>query len=142
MAEGNISQKFRLKNINENIDYLTEETNQNNLISKRNKKVCTTLNYIAHLLNLAFVVARSVPISAFASLNSILIDIAKSAVWLKHFAITAGIKKYKSITKKKNAKHDKIVLLAKPKLNSKEILISRALINTYISHDVFRMIWK
>ena len=51
--------------------------------------------------------------------------------------ITAGIKRYKSIIKKKKKKHDKIVLLAKSKLNSIEILISEELIDSYISHDEF-----
>ena len=46
------------------------------------------------------------------------------ATGLKIYAITAGIKKCKSILKKKRKKHDKIELLAKPKLNSIEVLIS------------------
>ena len=37
--------------------------------------------------------------------------------------------------KKKKKKHDKIVLLAKSKLNSTEVLISKALIDSNISHD-------
>ena len=56
-----------------------------------------------------------------------------SPVGLKICAITAGIKKYKSIKKKK--KHDKTVLLAKSKLNSKKVLISKALTESIISHD-------
>ena len=51
--------------------------------------------------------------------------------------ITAAIKKYTSVIKKKKKKHDKIVLLAKSKLNTIENLISRALIDTVISHDEF-----
>ena len=43
----------------------------------------------------------------------------------------------KSIIKKKRKMHDKIVLPAKAKLSSIEVLHSRALINSYISHDVF-----
>ena len=42
---------------------------------------------------------------------------------------------FKSIIKKKRKKHDKIVLLAKSKLNSIEVLISKALIDSVISHD-------
>ena len=42
------------------------------------------------------------------------------------------IKKYKSIIKKKKKKHDKIVLLVKYKLNSIEVLISKALIDSVI----------
>ena len=34
-------------------------------------------------------------------------------------------------------KHDKIVLLGKNKLNTIEVLISTALIDSYISHDEF-----
>ena len=43
---------------------------------------------------------------------------ASSAIGLKICAITAGIKEYMSIIKKKKKKHDKILLLAKSKLNS------------------------
>ena len=43
-----------------------------------------------------------------------------------------------NIKKKKN--HDKVVLLAKYKLNSIEVLISKALIDSVISHDEFVLI--
>lgn len=48
--------------------------------------------------------------------------------------MTAGNKTYKSINKKKD---DKIVLSTKNKLNNVEVLISKDLINTYISQDEF-----
>ena len=79
-------------------------------------------------------------ISAFASLAGILIGITSSAIGLKICAIAAGIKKYKSIIKKKKKKHDKIVLLAKSKLNSIEVLVSKALIDSVISHGEFVLI--
>ena len=44
---------------------------------------------------------------------------------------------YKLMIKKKKKKHDKIVLLAKDKLNSIEVLVSKALIDSNISHDKF-----
>ena len=47
-------------------------------------------------------------------------------VGLRSCVITAVIKKRKSIIKKKKRKHDKIVLLAKSKLNSIEVLICKA----------------
>ena len=46
MAEESISQEFRLKNIDEARSYLIEEINRNKLISKKQKNLCTTLNYI------------------------------------------------------------------------------------------------
>ena len=49
-------------------------------------------------------------------------------------AITAGMKKYHSIIKKKQ---DKTVLPAKSTLHSIEILISKALIDSNICHDNF-----
>ena len=51
--------------------------------------------------------------------------------------MTARIKKYKSIIKKKNNQHFKIVLLAKTKLNAINILISNALIDSYINYKEF-----
>ena len=56
---------------------------------------------------------------------------------LKVCAITAEIKKYKSIIKRKKKKHDKLVFLAKSKLNRIEFLISKSLIDSSISHDDF-----
>ena len=50
MAKKNISQEFRLKNIDETRNYLIEEINQSSLISKKCKRICTTLNYIEHFL--------------------------------------------------------------------------------------------
>ena len=58
----------------------------------------------------------------------VLVGSTSSAVGIKIFAITAGVKYYKSIIKKKKKKHDKIVLLGKDKLNTIEVLISKALI--------------
>ena len=63
--------------------------------------------------------------------------ITSSVIGLKICAIAAGIKKYKSIIKEKKKKHDKIVLLAKSKLNSIEVLLSKALMDSNISHDEF-----
>ena len=52
-------------------------------------------------------------------------------------AIIAGIKKNKSIIKKKKKKHDKLVLLRKDKLNTIDVVISKALIDSYIGHGEF-----
>ena len=46
MVEENISQEFRLKNIDETRNYFFEEIKQNELMSKKHKKVCTILNSI------------------------------------------------------------------------------------------------
>ena len=99
-------------------------------MSKKDKKVCRILNYIDHLLIIISTITGCVSISAFASLVGIPIGITSSPVGLKICAITAGIRKYKSVLKKKEKKHDKIVLLAK----------SKALTDSNISHDEFVLI--
>ena len=84
MAEENISQEFRLKNIDETRNYLIEEINRNELMSKKHKKVCTTLNYIEHFLILVSTITGWVSISAFASLTGILIGIYQFSNWIKN----------------------------------------------------------
>ena len=81
-----------------------------------------------------------ISISDFASLIGIPIKIRSSAIGLKICAIAAGIKTFKSIIKKKKRKHDEIVFLAKFKSNEIDVLISKALIDSNISHDEFVLI--
>ena len=70
-------------------------------MSRKHKKVCTTLNYIEHFLIIASAITGCNSISAFASLPGIPIGVTSSAMGLKICAIAAGIEKYKSIIKKK-----------------------------------------
>ena len=87
MAEENISQEFRLKNIDETRNYLIEEINQNELMSKKHKKVCTTLNYIECFLILASIITECILISVFASVVGIPIGITSSAIRLKFYTM-------------------------------------------------------
>ena len=81
------------------------------------------LDHIVQLLILVSTANVCVSISLFASLVGIPIGIASSEVGLKICVITAGVKKYKSLYKKKRKKDDKIILLAKDKQNTTEVLI-------------------
>ena len=83
------------------------------MICRKQKKVCTTLNYIENFLILASTITGCISISAFASLLGIPVGITSSAIGLKICAIAAGIKKYKSLIKKKKKKHDNIVFFSK-----------------------------
>ena len=91
-----------------------------------------TLNFIEHFLIL---VTGCISISVSAFLHGISIGITISAIGLNICAIIAGIKKYKSIIKKKKKKHDKLVLSAKTNI---KVLIFKALIDSNISHDVIK----
>ena len=67
----------------------------------------------------------------------------ESASFTLIFSLTTGIlKKLLDITRKKEKKHDKILMLAKSKLNSINTLISQALIDMDISHEEFITILK
>ena len=85
---------------------------------------------------MASVVAGYVPISSIASLGSIPIGITSSSVGLKNWKITAGIQKIIKIIeliqqlRKKKTKHK---VAKTSKINTIEVSISRALINSYIS---------
>ena len=57
-----------MKKADEKINYLNEEINQNELMSKKDRKVFTILNDIEHLLILVSTVTGCVSISAFGSL--------------------------------------------------------------------------
>ena len=83
MSKENISQEFRMKNIDETRNYLIEEINRNELMSKKHKKVCTSLNYIEHFLILASTITGCISVSAFTSLIGIPIGITSSAIGLK-----------------------------------------------------------
>ena len=124
-----------MKEIDKIRNYFIEEIKQNELISKKHKN-CKILNYTKHLLVLAFRATGCASISAFASLVCILVGIVSSATTIKICVIAAGYK-YKSITKKEKKKSNKIVLLAKTKLTTVEVFISKVLIDSNISHDEF-----
>ena len=85
-------------------------------------------DYIEHFLILASTIAGCISISTFTSLVGITIGITSSEMELKICA-------RKLIIKKKKKKHNKVVLLAKSKLNNIEVLISKVLINSSVSHD-------
>ena len=53
MVEENISQEFRLKNIDE-----ASNIKQYELMSETRKNIYTTLNYITHFLILAYTISR------------------------------------------------------------------------------------
>ena len=89
------------------------------------------------MLILTSTVTSSVSISEVTSLVCVPVGIKSSALEIKICAITAGIKKCKSMTKKKKKNHDKIVLFRKDKLNTIEALIFKALIDSRISYDEF-----
>ena len=122
--------------MDETRNYLLDEIKHNDLMSETYKKSCKYLNYVENLLILSLTITGCVWMSIFAS--SVHINVVTiSSVGIIIFAIIEGIKKYKTMTKKKKKKHDKTKLLGKDELNTIEVLISKVLIDSYVSHDEF-----
>ena len=67
MAEKSVSQEFKLKKQVRQINSHAEETDQNEFVSEKYKKIGITLNYIEHLLILTSAVTGCVSVSALAS---------------------------------------------------------------------------
>ena len=104
-------------------------------MNNKNKKVCTTLNYIEHFLNLVFEVTVCISISAFTSFIDISKAIMSSSIELNICAIIARVKMYKSIIKKKKKKHDEIALLAKTNLDCNVFAVCVTIKNQNLSKN-------
>ena len=84
-----------------------------------------------------------VSIISFTSIIGAPVGIASASFTLIFSQTTGIVKKLLNITrKKKKKKHDKILMLAKSKLNSIDTLIYQALIDMDISHEEFITILK
>ena len=70
------------------------------------------------------------------------VGIASASLTLIFSLATGIVKKLLNITRNKDKKHDKNLMLTKSKLNSIETLISQALIDLDISHERFIRILK
>ena len=120
--------KFRLDEISNIENYFIEEINQRKSCSQKLNKYVTTFDYIDKTLIVLSATAGGVSIISFTSIIGAPVGIA-SAIFTLIFSLTTGIvKKLLNITRKKKKKHDKILMLAKSKLNSSETLISQALL--------------
>ena len=105
-------------------------------------KNVAAFDYIDQASIVSGAASGGVSIISFTSIFGAPVGIA-SASFTLFFPLTTGIvKKLLNITRKKKKKHDKILMLAKNKLNSIETLISQALIDMEITHKEFITILK
>ena len=132
--------KFRLGQIVEIEDYFHQEINQRKSCSKKLSKYVTAFDYIDKILIVLSATSSGVSIISFTSIIGAPVGIA-SASFTLIFSLTTGIiKKLLSITRNKKKKHDKILVLAKSRLDSIENLLFQALIDMEISHGEFNAI--
>ena len=132
-----VQTKIRLNKITKIENYFHHNINQRKSCSKKLSKYVAAFDYIDKIL---IVLSSGVCIISSASVAGAPVGIA-SAIFTLIFSLTTGIvKKLLNITRKKKKKHDKILMLAKSKLNSIETLVSQALIDMEISHEEFNAI--
>ena len=81
-----------------------------------------------------------ISIISFTSVIGIPAGLASASFTLVVSLTTGIIKKLLKITRNKKKKYNKIIMLAKTKLNSIENLMSQALINLEISHEELKTI--
>ena len=131
-------QQFRLNKINEIKDYFLAEIRERELISKNFSKYIAFLDYFDKSLNVLSLLSGSISIASFASIIGAPTGIIGASCGFT-FSITSGfIKKFlKTIRKRKN---NKIVMIARSKLNSMESKISKALVDNKISHEDFEIL--
>ena len=134
--------KIRLDKITEIGHYFHQEINQRKSCSKKLSKYVTAFDYIDKILIALSATSGGVSITSFTSAVVAPVGIA-SASFTLIFSLTTGIvKKLLSITRNKKKKHNKILMLAKIKLNSIETLISQALNDMEICHEEFIAIFN
>ena len=134
--------KFRLNKITKIENYFNQEINERKTCSKKLSKYVAAFDYIDKVLMVLSAKCGGVCIIFSVSVVGASARIAAASFTL-FFSPTIGIiKMLLSITRNKNKKHDKIIMLAKSKLNSIETLVSQALIDTEISNEKFITIMK
>ena len=133
-------QQFRLNKINEIKNYFLAEITERELISKNISKYIASLDYFDKSLNILSILSGSISIASFASVIGAPAGIIGASCGFT-FSITSGfVKKFLKTIRNKKKKHNKIVMLARSKLNSAESKISKALVDNEISHEDFEKI--
>ena len=133
-------QQFRINKINEIKDYFIAEIKERELMSKRLSKYIASFDYFDKSLIVLSVATSSISIASFATVIGAPVGIISASCSLA-FSITTGfVKELLKTTRKKKKKPNKIVMLARSKLNSIESKISEIFINNEISHEDFMTI--
>ena len=133
-------QHIRLNEINEIKDYFVAEIKERELMSKRLSKYIAFCDYFDKSLIVLSATSGSVSIASFATVIGTPVEIARASLSLAFSLSTGIVKKLLKTTRNKKKKHNKVIMLARSKLNSIESKVSEALINNEISHEDFMII--
>ena len=129
--------KYRLDEINKVKEYFDNEIKERKDIIKKLNKYLVSFYYLDKVFITLSASFGTLSIASYAAVVGIPVGIAGSSLTLI-FTIGTGINKsLLKVTKKRKNKHNKIIALAKSKLNMIDTLLSSALNDSKISHKEF-----
>ena len=129
--------KYRLDEINKIKEYFDNEIKERKEIIKKLNKYLISFDYLDKIFITLSASFGTLSIASHATVVGIPVGIAGSSLTLI-FTIGTGLNKsLLQITKKRKKKHNKIITLAKSKLNTIETLLSNALNDSKTSHEEF-----
>ena len=132
--------KYRLDEINNIKEYFNTEIKERKDIIRKISKYIVAFDYADKVFITLPASFGTLSIASYATVVGIPAGIAGASLTLI-FTITIGVvKTLLNITRKKKKKHNKIIALARSKLNIIENLISQALIYFEITHEEFSKI--
>ena len=140
MSELNNLTKFRLDEINKIKDYFNSKIKERKDIIKKISKYIVAFDYVDKLFITLSASFGTLSIVSHATIVGIAVGIAGASLTVIFTATTGIVKKSLNVTRKMKKKHNKIIALARSKLNIIETLISRALTDFDISHEEFTKI--
>ena len=132
--------KYRLDEINNIKEYFNTEIKEIKDIIKKISKYIVVFDYADKVFVTLSAWFSTLSIASYATVVGIPSGIAGASLTLIFTVTTGVVKTLLNITRKKKKKHNKIIALARSKLNITENLMSQALIDFEITHEEFSKI--
>ena len=139
-ANTSSDQQFRLNKINEIKDFLIAVIRERELMRKNLSKYIASFEYFDKSLIVLSVATGIISIASFATVIETPVGIMTASFSLTFSMTTGFVKKKLKNNKKQKEKHNKIVMLARSKLNSIKNKISEPLANNEIIYEGFMTI--
>ena len=132
--------KYRLDEINNIKEYFNSEIKERKDIIQKISKYIVAFDYADKLFITLSASFGTLSIASYATVFGIPAGITGASLTLIFTVTTGVVKILLNITRKKKKKHNKIIAVARSKLNIIENLISQALIDFEITHEEFSKI--
>ena len=132
--------KYRVDEINNIKEYFNAEIKERKDILKKVSKYIVAFDYVDKVFITLSASFGTLSNASYATVVGIHAGIARASLALIFTVTTGVVKTLLNITRKKKKKHNKIIALARSKLNTIENLISQTLIDFEITHEEFSKI--